>query len=117
MKIDAAESHVKVAEALFVKEEAIGDKKMDATAIDDAATHVVEEKEEFVEKEEDLEKKSIFCRKCRKRSFRAKNKESCKKKCPEEILLDEETSTTVAPVMEFLGNIFKLIFPTTTVSQ
>jgi len=78
----------------------------------------------------------VHCRKCRKRSYRTKNEEFCKSKCTvetamelleedvledmlEEILEDEETTTmtsttTAAPDLGFLGNIFKFIVEKTT---
>ena len=78
----------------------------------------------------------VQCRKCRKRSYRTKNEEFCKSKCTvetamelleedtlesmlQEILEDEETTTmtattTSAPALGFLGNIFKFIVEKTT---
>merc|ERR1719237_620210 len=78
----------------------------------------------------------VQCRKCRKRSYRTKNEEFCKSKCTvetamelleedalesmlEEILEDAETTTmtattTSAPALGFLGNIFKFIVEKTT---
>merc|ERR1719397_669847 len=57
VKIDAAESEdVKIAEADVVEDETVGDKQMDATAIEDAAAEVVEEKEEEMTKEEEMMK-------------------------------------------------------------
>jgi len=79
----------------------------------------------------------VQCRKCRKRSYRTKNEEFCKSKCTvetamelleedeledilEEILEDgDETTTmspttTAAPALGLLGNIFKFIVEKTT---
>ena len=79
----------------------------------------------------------VHCRKCRKRSYRTKNEEFCKSKCTvetsmelleedeledilEEILEDgDETTTmspttTAAPALGLLGNIFKFIVEKTT---
>jgi len=56
----AEEVMIDVVEADVVKEETIGDKQMDATAIDDAAPEVVEEQEEVVEKEEEMEKEEMI---------------------------------------------------------
>merc|ERR1712083_723934 len=83
------------------------------------------------------EESPVHCRKCRKRSYRTKNGEFCKSKCTvetamellkedeledilEEILEDgDETTTmspttTAAPALGLLGNIFKFIVEKTT---
>merc|ERR1719367_1727228 len=79
----------------------------------------------------------VQCRKCRKRSYRTKNEEFCKSKCTvetamelleedeledilEEILEDGDETTTIsptttaAPALGLLGNIFKFIVEKTT---
>ena len=79
----------------------------------------------------------VHCRKCRKRSYRTKNEEFCKSKCTvetamelleedeledilEEILEDGDETTTIsptttaAPALGLLGNIFKFIVEKTT---
>merc|ERR1719225_805928 len=79
----------------------------------------------------------VHCRKCRKRSYRTKNEEFCKSKCTvetamelleedeledilEEILEDGDEmttmspTTTAAPALGLLGNIFKFIVEKTT---
>jgi len=55
-EVDAKDVKIDVAEADVVEEQTIGDKQMDATAIDDDAAEVVEEKEEEIEKDEEIEK-------------------------------------------------------------
>jgi len=60
IKIDVVEADVEidVAEADVAKEETIGDKQMDATAIDDDAAEVVEEK--VIEKDGEMEKEEVI---------------------------------------------------------
>jgi len=58
--VDAKDVKIDVAEADVVEEQTIGDKQMDATAIDDDAAEVVEEKEEEIEKEEEMEKEEVI---------------------------------------------------------
>ena len=62
IKIDVVEADVEIdgAEAEVVNEETIGDKQMDATAIDDDAAEVVEEKEEVIEKDGEMEKEEVI---------------------------------------------------------
>ena len=59
-EVDAKDVKIDVAEADVVEEQTIGDKQMDATAIDDDAAEVVEEKEEEIEKEEEMEKEEVI---------------------------------------------------------
>merc|ERR1719151_77837 len=56
VKIDVVEADVEIDVA---KEETIGDKQMDATAIDDDAAEVVEEKEDAFEKDGEMEKEEV----------------------------------------------------------
>jgi ribosomal protein L37E len=65
IKIDVVEADVEIdgAEAEVVNEETIGDKQMDATAIDDDAAEVVEEKEDAIEKDGEMEHEKVIVEK------------------------------------------------------